>query len=487
MWTFGKKIGAGFAVAFALLAVIGLVAYRSIDSLANTSYLVAHTHQVLESVADVLIQLRDAETGQRGFIITGDDSFLDNYRTGTASVVQTVKDLRTLTTDNPRHNRRMDQLDPLIAATLSEWSRSIELRRTGGFESAMKLVSTRDGKTLMDNLRRVVGEMAAEERELLKQRADDVDRAERRAKLTIIIGTLGALAFVCGVGWFLTGALSGQIGTAVSQVQSSSAELQAAATQQATGSKEQAMAMSEVSTTINQLLATSRQISDSARRVVQIAEQTAAAARSGDDIVAGAHQSIAGIRRQVDLIVNHMIELGKKSHQIGSVVEIVSELSEQTNILAINATIEAVGAGEAGKRFAVVADEIRKLADRVGVSAKEIRGLIDDVRSAVNTTVMVTETGSKAVDAGSVQFGEVAASFTQITDLVVTTTDASREIELSTKQQMTAVEQVNIAIRDVAETSKKTEASTGQTQQTASQLARLSKDLLRLVQPQVSV
>ena len=99
-------------------------------------------------------------------------------------------------------------------------------------------------------------------------------------------------------------------------------------------------------------------------------------------------------------------------------LDIVSELAEQTNILAINATIEAAGAGEAGKRFAVVAEEIRKLADRVGGSTKEVRTLIDDVRSAVNTTVMATETGSKAVDAGSRQFGDVASAFKQIAGLV---------------------------------------------------------------------
>jgi methyl-accepting chemotaxis protein len=109
---------------------------------------------------------------------------------------------------------------------------------------------------------------------------------------------------------------------------------------------------------------------------------------------------VSGIRRQVDLIVTHMLDLGKKSQQIGGILEIINELAEQTNILAINATIEASGAGDAGKRFAVVADEIRKLADRVGGSTKEIRVLIEEIRSAVNTTVMATEGGSKAVDLG---------------------------------------------------------------------------------------
>jgi methyl-accepting chemotaxis protein len=199
-----------------------------------------------------------------------------------------------------------------------------------------------------------------------------------------------------------------------------------------------------------------------------------------------AHESIAGIRRQVDAVVQHMLDLGKKSQQIGAVLDIVSELAEQTNILAINATIEAAGAGESGRRFGVVADEIRKLADRVAGSTKEIRSLIEDIRSAVNTTVMATESGSKTVDAGSKQFAEVASVFKQIATRVATTTEAAREIELSTKQQSTAVEQVNVAIANVAQATKETEASSGQTLQTASQLASLSRDLLRLIQAQAS-
>src|SRR5581483_3386227 len=167
--------------------------------------------------------------------------------------------------------------------------------------------------------------------------------------------------------------------------------------------------------------------------------------------------------------------------QIGGVLDIVSELAEQTNILSINASIEAAGAGESGKRFAVVAEEIRKLADRVAASTKEIRTLIDDVRGAVNTTVMTTETGSKSVDAVGKQFGDIASAFKQIAGLVATTQDAAREIELSTKQQATAVEQVNVAISNVSHSTRETETSSAQTLQTASQLATLSRDLMRLV------
>jgi methyl-accepting chemotaxis protein len=202
--------------------------------------------------------------------------------------------------------------------------------------------------------------------------------------------------------------------------------------------------------------------------------------------VTKANVSIADIKRQVDLIVIHMLDLGKKSQQIGGILEIINELAEQTNILSINASIEAAGAGENGKRFAVVAEEIRKLADRVGGSTKEIKGLIDDIRAAVNTTVMTTEGGTKAVEAGAIQFAEVAIAFRQIVGLVSTTTEAAREIELSTKQQSTAVSQVNIAVANVAQSAQENEVSSSQTLQTATELTKLSRDLLRLIQPQTS-
>ena len=483
MWTFGKKIAVGFALSFALLAAMGLVAYRTIDSLTRTSYGVTHSHAVLEHLANVLSRLTDAETGQRGFVITGDDAYLEPYRTGTAAVPKLMDELRELTADNPNQQRRIADAEPLVEAKMAELKRTIDLRRTAGFDATLKVVASGEGKRAMDDLRRILAAMEHEERDLLQQRAADVEAGASSARATLLFGTIACLLFVTAAGTVLTRSLTAQIGAAVRHVQLSSAELQSVANQQASGAKESSTSMNEITTTISELLATSRQIAESAQRVSAVAEQTAGAARSGEGTVQRASDSILAIRRQVDLVVSHMLELGKKSQQIGSVLDIVSELAEQTNILAINATIEAAGAGETGKRFGVVADEIRKLADRVATSTKEIRTLIDDVRSAVNTTVMATETGSKAVDAGNRQFGDVTTSFKQVADLVLTTTDAAREIQLSTKQQSTAVEQVNLAIANTAQAARETEASSGQTLQTASQLATLSKDLLRLVQP----
>jgi methyl-accepting chemotaxis protein len=486
MWTFGKKVAAGFGLAFVLLATIGAVAYRSIDALTRTSYLVTHSHLVLEHIAGVLSLLKDAETGQRGFVITGDQAFLEPYTAATAGIGKMQKDLRDLTADNPVQQQRLDEAEPLIAAKLAELRQVIEIRRAAGFEPAAKEIKVGPGKRTMDDFRRLSDQMERDERELLKQRAAEVEASASGARTTIGLGTLICLVLSIMVGFLLTRGLTRQIGSAIRHVQSSSTELQAAANQQVTVAKEQSAAMAEINTTISELLATSRQIAESAQRVARVATDTTTAARNGDETVQRTHESVASIKRQVDVIVAHMIELGKKSQQIGSILEIINELAEQTNILAINATIEAAGAGEMGRRFAVVADEIRKLADRVGGSTKDIRGLVDDIRAAVNTTVMATEGGSKAVDAGTRRFNEVANSFKQIAVLVATTSEAAKEIELSTKQQTSAVEQVNLAIANVSQAARETEASSGQTLQTSSQLSSLSKELGRLIQRQAA-
>lgn len=485
-WTFGKRLAVGFSLAGIVLLIIVVAAYRNTSALIENDDWVEHTYRVRIALSDLLSDLTDTETGQRGYVITGDDSYLEPYQNAITAIESHLTSLKELVKDNESQRRRLDAIEPLIDSRLATAKQTIDLRRNQGFDAAEKVVSSGQGKSATDQIRSIIADADAEETSLLKERSDAAHSSAAQTMAIILWGGLLGVIAVALIGWFMTAALSKQIGSAVGRVQSSSAELQASANQQATTAKEQTTAMNEITTTISELLATSRQIAESAQRVAQTAEKTAGAARGGHGTVDTTQDSILGIRRQVDQIVAHMLELGKKSQEIGTVLDIVSELAEQTNILAINATIEAAGAGESGKRFAVVADEIRKLADRVGGATKEIRTLIDDVRGAVNTTVMATETGSKSVDAGARQFGEVAQAFKQIAGLVTTTTEAAREIELSTKQQTTAVEQVNIAIASVAQASMETETSAGQTLVTVSLLADLSKDMLRIIRPHMA-
>jgi methyl-accepting chemotaxis protein len=481
-WTFGRRLGLGYALAAFTLIVVAMLGYRTTEHLLENDHWVTHTTQVREAIGRLLAAVLEAETGQRGFVITGRDDFLEPYTRAAAELDRDYADLRALLADNPTQLQRAAALRELITKRDVELKEVIALRRSGGTEMAGKYIAAGEGQRTMDEIRVAVRDMDRVEGELLVQRRDEAEASSVTARAVIVWGSVLGTIFVLCMSWLISRTLTRQIGTVVRHVQSSAAELQAAANQQVTSAKEQATAMNEISTTISELLATAKQIAESSRRVSSIAAGTANTAQSGDQTVERTNEAIRNIQRQVDLIVSHMLDLGKKSQQIGSILDLINELAEQTNILAINATIEAAGAGENGKRFAVVAEEIRRLADRVGTSTKEIRELIEDVRSAVNKTVMTTESGNKAVDAGARLFGEVTASFGQIGGMVGTTMEAAREIELSTKQQSTAVEQVNVAIANVAQATRETETISGQTLQTAAELTKLSRDLLRIVQ-----
>jgi methyl-accepting chemotaxis protein len=486
-WTFGQKLAAGYAAMVVFAVILSAVAaYALSAAVASKDRVIRVNAQILLNAEKLSTASERRVSSMRGYLIAREQRSLDSLRDARSEYATALALLQA--------SARSDEERRLLSAVerSSEEERQVvdevvALARAGSRAEAIERIFEERLFPARDRHAQAIRSFSVLEERLLNEAERAATDAASAAITSLIAVAVAALLFAVVVAIVLTRSLSRQIGTAVGHVQSSSAELQAAATQQASGAKQQASAMNEITTTTSELVATSRQIAESAQRVAQIAEQTAAAARHGEGTVERGQESISSIRRQVDLVVTHMLDLGKKSQEIGSVLEIVSELAEQTNILAINATIEATGAGESGKRFAVVADEIRKLADRVSNSTKEIRALIDDVRSAVNTTVMATEGSAKAVDAGSRQFAEVAVAFKQIAGLVGTTTDAAREIELSTKQQATAAEQVRVAVSDVAQATHETEASTGQTLQTASQLAGLSRELLRLIQPQAAV
>lgn len=480
-WTFGQKIGAGFAAMVAFALLIGAVAIYSLRTVvASKDRVIAVNARNLIDAEKLTILAESRGSAARLYLLTGEQKFSDEADVLGSSFAETLGRISSQV-DADEDRRLLSAVERSGEEYHLAIKKVLGIKKQGGaLETVVRRLQDEVLPTRETLDRRIEDFLARQER-LLEDGKKAASTAASAAILWMVLTLLFSVVFAVFTAAALASTLSRQISAAVSQVQSSSSELQAAANQQATGAKEQATAMSEISTTINELLATSRQISDGAQRVAQISTQAASAAGGGDQAVGRASESIAGIKQQVDNIVGHMLALGKKSQQIGGVLEIINELAEQTNILSINATIEAAGAGEAGKRFSVVAEEIRKLADRVAGSTKEIRGLIEDIRSAVNTTVMATETGSKTVDAGARQFAEVAAAFRQIAQSVGVSNEAAKEIELSTKQQTSAVEQVNGAIANVAQASKETEASSAQTLQTATQLTGLSHELFRLV------
>jgi methyl-accepting chemotaxis protein len=480
-WTFSSKLMMGFAVLVGLSLTIAMLGIYALNRV------VASKDSVIDVNAQTLI---DAETlnaavflksaAMRGYVLTGQSEFRQKVQDSRVDFQNTYRKLDTLETDRDSQ-AVLQQISRADADYDVNVTHLIEMKDSGGPADAIARYMANEAQPSRRQIETLVEQFAGLETKRLEQEQAASTATAVRYRIVVILFSAVIILAAFGLATVLNRSLSGDIGSAVQDIQSSSTELQTTATQQATGAREQATAMTEITTTMSELLATARQIAESAQRVSGISNQTAASAQTGDKIVRRAGDSIGGIKRQVDQVVNHMLDLGRKSQHISGVVEIISELAEQTNILAINAAIEAAGAGEAGRRFGVVAEEIRKLADRVAGTTKDVRNLIDDVQAAVNSTIMATETSSKAVDTGTRDFSDLANSLTQVVSLAATTSEAAREIELSTRQQSSAVEQVNGAVANVAQVSREAEASTTQAMQTAAELATLAKRLTILV------
>jgi len=200
--TVGRKISLGYVLAVVLTVTIGAISYSSITSLNQTAEWVDHTHVVLAELERITSGLKDAETGQRGFLITNLENYLEPYNSAGSAVANAVAEVRDLTSDNPVQQGRLDDLEPLIQAKFDELLETIELRRDAGFDAALAVVLTDKGKAVMDNIRALIGEMSSEEADLLVIRDADAKATSARAIFTILLITGLSMLFLGAIGFF---------------------------------------------------------------------------------------------------------------------------------------------------------------------------------------------------------------------------------------------------------------------------------------------
>lgn len=250
---------------------------------------------------------------------------------------------------------------------------------------------------------------------------------------------------------------------------------------QSTGATEQAAAIQEALTTSEEISATARQISETAKGVEQAADQTSEACGVGMGDISNAHQGMESIRQQMKEIADHMVVLGEHSDQIGVILDIIKEISEETNLLSLNAAIEAAGAGEAGERFSVVAGEVRSLSERTRESTERIKSLTDQLRNSIGKAVMAAEVGEKAVASGYKRMQAARTSFENITQLAEGAARASKEISISSGQQSNASDELTGAISEVHEVSRTFLASSQEMETTIGEIGQLAEELKKLI------
>jgi methyl-accepting chemotaxis protein len=271
--------------------------------------------------------------------------------------------------------------------------------------------------------------------------------------------------------------LVGEVQRAGLQVSSASAEILAASEQHASGSAQQAAAVGEVTATLEELSGTAAQIAENARAVEGVAAETAHSAQAGAAAVEEAIRAMEGIRARVEEIAKKTLALGERSQQIGEVLTLIKEIAGEIHLLALNAAIESAAAGEHGKRFAVVAAEVRRLAERTRASTEEIRAIIGEIQAATNSSVLATEQGMKEAEGVAVRAGRAGEALEEILGKVDRTAQAAKQISVATQQQRTASDQIVASMRELADVIKQTAAGMKQSSVAAGELNQLAVEL----------
>jgi len=267
---------------------------------------------------------------------------------------------------------------------------------------------------------------------------------------------------------------SGTLGASAAEISASVAQVTSSAT-------ETAAAVTETTTTVEELKQTSEVNSAKAQQVSESARLAAETSESGTAAVEGVMAEMARIKQQMDVVSERVMALSDQTQAISEIIGSVDDLAEQSNLLAVNAAVEAAKAGEHGRGFAVVAQEIRSLAEQSKDATRRVRGILTDIQKATGATVMATEQGAKAVEAGVTRSAEAGEAIEALGDSIDRAAQAAIQIAASSHQQQVGVDQVASAMENIRQATTQNVDSMKQLDQAAVDLRQLGERLVDLL------
>lgn len=294
------------------------------------------------------------------------------------------------------------------------------------------------------------------------------------------------VGLVCGVvvvvvGWFFSRTISRPLQQVISVISSSSAQMAASLTEQERVAAQQAASVNETNTTMEELGASARQSAEQAELAANGADKALELSQFGMSRVEETLANMEKAKAKVEAIAQQILLLSEKTGQIRDIANLVSDFANETKMLAMNAAVEAVRAGEHGKGFAVLAMETRKLADESKRSAGKINALVSEVQKANNSTVMATEEGSKTVDEGMTISQNTAETFREVAQSMGAASQGAQQISLNVRQQSVAIRQVVEAMKSVNTGARESVAGMAQVKEGIRTLNEAAQTLQRMV------
>ncbi len=546
-WSIGKKILAGYLLSLALLLVLGTAAILSVRSYKESARLEDHTRDILDLVDRIELDLLNAQTAQRGFLLSGQESYLRPYTEAVATLPEAIAELASLTAGNTAQRDRVARLRQFATAKLSAIERTLQLRRGPDATAATAAFAEDRDDILMSDIREITDDIRADQLTLLERVSGAAaTRAQRLERFILIVVPLAALLLVL-VGFAVSRNIArplreitraaeqiaagdpditlppGQRGDEVGQlsrsfarmgavlsevaainariaegdltttivpqsasdkfasahhdmivklsrlvggVQRAGLQVNTSATEIAATSKQQQATATEIAATTTEIGATSREIAATSRELVrtvgevsQVAEETASLAGAGHTSLGRMEDTMRHIVDASAAISGKLAVLNEKATNINAVITTITKVADQTNLLSLNAAIEAEKAGEYGLGFAVVATEIRRLADQTAVATGDIERMVNEMQSSVSAGVMGMDKFSDEVRRGVDEVRQVGAQLGQIIQQVQAFTPRFESVNEGMQSQSAGAQQITDSLSQLSEAAQQTAES----------------------------
>lgn len=480
-----QKLYLSFTTVVLVIGMLVASAYKGFEAVEDATTSNVHTYQVISAAQSALEQLINIETGMRGFVISSKDTFLEPLVAGEKRFSEQLDLLKRLTADNPAQQHRLaslgdtqkrwltEDVDPIIALR-----RSLTARNLPDDELDTRITSGAD-KAKMDSMRTTLAEITATETDLLAARSQEMVNAKQLALTILILGGASAavlsLILATTLGRSTTRRLQlaidaataiangkldtvidtsshdelpkafdrmqkrlremiQQINQAANQLVVSVQQISGASEQLSGAVQEQSTSASMMAATIEELTVSIHHVSENADEAHQLASRSGQQSKDGAQVIENTLTSMNDIARTVQHSSTQVAVLGQHSEQISSIISVIQGIADQTNLLALNAAIEAARAGEQGRGFAVVADEVRLLAQNTGKSTQEIAVMIEKIQTGVRDTVESMRGGVLEVNQGVETAGTAGQAIIEIRD--------------SSDKVLQVVDQISFALRE---------------------------------------
>lgn len=565
-----NKILAGGLLPLLFVGLINIVGLINFNDVVESYKWVSLSSKVIEIGKDIQEDALNMETGQRGYLLTGDESFLEPYITGLRDYQSHFKEIKLLLSDR-------EALDAINAAEeiLNKWRVDvaepfIKMRRSldntpKNLKKISDLVSQKKGKAYFDKFRQEMKIFDTREKKLFADRVKDASNTVYLTNNIIIFGTVLALILAILIAVFIikiiinplvmikeaalkisegdtgnvTIDINGEdevaemanafksmidrlnsmsviahkigegnlnvnvvkrsendiLGKALENMifnlnkimidlrestlslNSATSQILATTTQVSSSASETSSAVAQTSASIEEIKHTAKTSSSKATQIAESTSKTIEIAKSGMDGLIENMKGLNQIKEKMDLIASNIIQLSEQSQLIGEITSTVEDIANQANMLAVNASIEAVKAGEQGKGFSVVAIELKNLADQSKQGTKQVQKILSDIQKVTGTLVMAAEQGSKAVDSGVVQAQNAKSSMDQLNVTVHNAANAGKQIAASYEQELAGMDQISGAMSSVKEATVQNVSSIKQVEISAHNLNSLSQKL----------